>query len=72
LQEQRGLRQQEINGRLTLQDVQRLTGVPAGAIIKRLNLPANTSMNERLGRLRKRNGFSMQQVRDAVSALKKK
>jgi len=69
---QRGLRQQEINGRLSLGDVQRLTGVPAGAIIKKLNLPANTSSNERLGHLRKRHGFSMQQVRDAVSALKKK
>ena len=71
-QEQRGLRQQEINGRLSLGDVQRLTGVPASAIIKKLNLPANTSRNERLGRLRKRHGFSMQQVRDAVSALKGK
>jgi hypothetical protein len=68
-QEQRGQRQQEINGRLTLGDVQRLTGVSAGAIIKQLNLPPNTPTDERLGRLRKRHGFSMQQVRDAVSAL---
>ena len=71
-QKQSGLRQQEINGRLSLGDLQRLTGVPAGAIIKKLNLPANTSLNERLGHLRKRHGFSMQQVRDVVSALKKK
>lgn len=70
--EQSGLRQQEINGRLSLGDIQRLTGVSAGAIIKKLNLPANTSPNERLGRLRKRHGFSMQQVRDAISALKGK
>lgn len=71
-QEQGGLRQQEINGRLSLGDVQRLTGVPASAIIEKLNLPANTSVDERLGRLRKRHGFAMQQVRDAVSALKGK
>jgi hypothetical protein len=71
-QEQGGLRQQEINGRLTLGDIQRMTGVPASAIINKLNLPANTPLNERLGRLRKRHGFSLQQARDAVSALKKK
>lgn len=71
-QAQGGLRQQEINGRLTLGDVQKLTGVPASDIIKKLNLPASTSVDERLGRLRKRHGFTMQQVRDAVSALKGK
>jgi hypothetical protein len=67
-----GLRRQEINGRLSLADVERLTGVPAGAIIKKLNLPAGTSKDERLGRLRRRHGFSIQQVRDAVSALRGK
>jgi hypothetical protein len=67
-----GLRRQEINGRLSLADLERLTGVPASAIIKKLNLPAGTSRDERLGRLRRRYGFSIQQVRDAVSALKGK
>jgi hypothetical protein len=67
-----GLRRQEINGRLSLADLERLTGVPAAAIIKKLKLPAGTSKDERLGRLRRRYGFSIQQVRDAVSALKKK
>jgi hypothetical protein len=67
----KGLRRQEINGRLSLADLERLTGVPASAIIKTLNLPAGTSRNESLGRLRRRYGFSIQQVRDAVSALKK-
>jgi hypothetical protein len=67
-----GLRRQEINGRLSLADVERLTGVSADAIIKKLNLPAGTSKDERLGRLRRRYGFSIQQLRDAVSALKGK
>jgi hypothetical protein len=67
-----GLRRQEINGRLSLADVERLTGVPAAAIIKKLNLPAGTSKDERLGRLRRRYGFTIQQLRDAVSALKGK
>ncbi len=67
-----GLRQQEINGRLSLAEVERLTGVPAGEILKKLNLPPGTSRDERLGRLRRRYGFSIQQVRDAISALKKK
>jgi len=71
-QQGQGLRQQEINGRLSLADVERLTGVPASSIIKKLNLPAGTSKNERLGYLRRRYGFSIQQVRDAVSSLKKK
>jgi hypothetical protein len=67
-----GLQRQEINGRLSLAEVERLTGVPASALIKKLNLPAGTSKDERLGRLRRRYGFSIQQVRDAVSALKNK
>ena len=67
-----GLRRQEINGRLSLADIERQTGVSADAIIKKLNLPAGTSKDERLGRLRRRHGFSIQQLRDVVSALKGK
>lgn len=68
-QEQKGQRRKEINGRLTLQDVQRITGVSASAIVRKLKLPPDTPLNERLGRLRKRHGFSMHDVREAVSAL---
>lgn len=59
----------EINGQLTIQDVQRITGVSASSILKELNLPANTPLDERLGRLRRRFGFSMHDFRQAVSAL---
>ena len=57
---------------MTLEALERLTGVPAGAILKKLNLPADTPRDERLGRLRRRYGFSMQDVHNAVSDLKGK
>lgn len=59
----------KITGQLTIQDVQRITGVSAVSILKKLNLPANTPLDERLGRLRKRYGFSMHDFRQAVSTL---
>ena len=68
-QEHQGSHLQEINGHLTLDDLERLTGISAGAILKKLKLPESTSRNERLGQLRRRHGISMQQIRDTVSSL---
>jgi hypothetical protein len=64
-----GLRRQSITGQMTLHALQRQTGVPAGAVLRRLKLPATTPLDTRLGWLRKRYGFSMQDVREAVAAL---
>lgn len=65
-----GLRQQPVNGRLSLVEIEKMTGVPARALATRLGLPAGASLTERLGPLRRRYGFSMQDVRAAISALK--
>ncbi|MCP4154054.1 MAG: DUF4405 domain-containing protein [bacterium] len=57
---------QEINGRMTLGMLEEKTGLPAASIAKKLGLPDNVSHSEKLGRLRKNHGFTMQDVRDAV------
>ncbi|MBN2495514.1 MAG: DUF4405 domain-containing protein [Deltaproteobacteria bacterium] len=66
-----GLHQQAISGRSSLAEVERLTGVSARALAERLGLPEDAPLDEHLGQLRKRYGFSMQDVRAAVAVLKK-
>ncbi|MGD8534686.1 MAG: DUF4405 domain-containing protein [Candidatus Aminicenantes bacterium] len=61
-----------ITGRMTLIDIQKETGVSARKIADSLGLPQSTSLNETLGRLRKRYAFSMQDVRDVIADLMKK
>lgn len=62
-----------ITGQMSFYDIQRQTGIPARQIISRLGLPANVSLNENIGRLRKRYRFTLQDVRDIVeSSIKKK
>jgi hypothetical protein len=58
----------QINGSMTLEEVERVTGVPATAILKELGLPDDLPKNEQLGRLRKKFGFEMEAVRKAVQA----
>jgi hypothetical protein len=57
-----------ITGQTTLGDIERETGVSAGVIAAKLGLPADVSSSETLGRLRRRHGFSMEDVREIVAA----
>ncbi len=61
-----------ITGQMTLNEVEKLTGISTAEILKSLGLPANTSKKEALGRLRRRYGFTLQELRDVVAALVKK
>lgn len=61
-----------ITGRMTFYDLQEETGIPARKIADKLGLPESASLNDTLGRLRRRYGFAMQDVRDAVADLMKK
>jgi hypothetical protein len=55
-----------INGSMTLQEIEQKTGVPAALILKELGLPPDTPTDERMGRLRKRYEFEMHTVQDIV------
>jgi hypothetical protein len=61
-----------ITGRMTLYDLEDITGIPARKIAEELGIPSNAPLNEHLGRLRRRYLFTMQEVRDAVAHLMKK
>jgi len=61
-----------ITGRMTLYDLEKITGIPARKIADELGIPPHAPLNEQLGRLRKRYFFTMQQVRDVVASLMKK
>jgi hypothetical protein len=61
-----------ITGRMTLYDIGKETGIPARRIADKLNLPSNVSLDETLGRLRRRFGFTIQDVRDAIASLMEK
>jgi hypothetical protein len=60
-----------ITGQMTLYDLEKATGLPAREIANTLGFPENTSLDEQLGRLRKRYGFTLQEVRSRVSSLLK-
>lgn len=51
---------------MTLQEVERLTGVSAAVILKELGLPSDTPSDEQMGRLRRQHGFEMEAVRKVV------
>jgi hypothetical protein len=55
-----------INGSMTLQEIEQKTGVPAAVILKELGLPLDTPTDERMGRLRKKYGFEMHTVQDII------
>lgn len=57
---------ESIKGSMTLADVERETGVPVSTLIDELNLPQNTTADERLGRLARQHGFTLNQVRTIV------
>jgi DNA-binding transcriptional MerR regulator len=61
-----------ITGRMTFYDIAKKTGIPARQIAAKLNLPSNVSLDESMGRLRRRYGFTIQDVRDAIASLVEK
>lgn len=55
-----------ITGQMTLREIQAQTGISARTLTDKLGLPSQVSLDEHLGRLRRRYGFSLQDVRDIV------
>jgi hypothetical protein len=63
--------QVSISGQDSLLSIQQKTGIRASDIIKLAGLPADISRTERLGRLKRIHGFSIQNIRDAILKLQK-
>ena len=59
-----------IRGSLTLQELEEHTDIPAEKILEKLKLPTSIEKTKLLRHLREQYGISMQQVREAVHALK--
>jgi hypothetical protein len=58
-----------ITGQDSFQSIERRTGIHSGAIIKKAGLPADISIIERLGRLKRIYNFTIQDIRDAIRML---
>ena len=65
-----GARGSDIRGSMTLAEAAATEGVDFRQLVAALNLPANTPGTARLGPLRQEHGFTMEDVRGAVSRLK--
>jgi len=61
-----------ITGQMCLRDIEIKTGISVKTIIQGMGLPSNVSELDHLGRLRKSYGFSIQELRDFISAEIKK
>jgi hypothetical protein len=60
-----------LHGQMTMQDVINQTGIPYEKIADAMGLPSRIPLRESLGRLRRRYGFTMQELRDTLTALMK-
>jgi hypothetical protein len=58
-----------ITGQMSLRDIERRTGLSARRLARQIGLPSGTRLDERLGRLKRTHGFSMQDVRAAVASM---
>lgn len=58
-----------IKGSMSLSEFTMATGISYQALLEELGLPASTSPDERLGRLGKQHGFTMDDVRSAAERL---
>ena len=56
----------EIRGSMTLYEVEQLTGVSVENILRKLNLPSDIPADQQLGKLRRKYGFEMDDVRKIV------
>jgi hypothetical protein len=61
----------QIQGTMTLNDVEQNTGVPAEYIIRHLNLPIDVERGDRLGQLKRIFRFTIEDVRHIVRDYKK-
>ncbi|MBN1272694.1 MAG: DUF4405 domain-containing protein [Candidatus Aminicenantes bacterium] len=61
-----------ITGQMTLREIAEKTGIQAIDILEAMELPENTPLDETLGRLRRRYGFSMPRFREVIEKLQKK
>ena len=61
-----------ITGQMTLQEVEKATGIPAQTLAAELGLPSRVSLDETLGQLRKKYPFTLQEARDILSMLLKR
>lgn len=60
----------EINGSMTLKEVSQKYSIPVNELTKAMNIPAKQA-NERIGRLKRRYGFEMTELKNKVAQLKK-
>ena len=60
----------QVWGSMTLQEAEKVTGVPAGYIIEKLELPSDFEEDDCLGDLRKTYGFTMDDVRRIIQEYK--
>jgi multisubunit Na+/H+ antiporter MnhB subunit len=58
-----------VTGQVTLQDLEEVTGIPSRRIIEALGLPGSISTKDTIGRLRKKHGFSLVDLRDVLADL---
>jgi len=58
-----------ITGKLTLEEIEYITGIPTEEIIDALGLPSGTPHDETLGQLRKKHGFDVVEFRDVLTDL---
>lgn len=66
-----GEEEENIRGSMTLEDIEHLTGVPVKYLLKRLNLPENTSPDQKLGQLSKKYGLEIESFRKVVMLYQK-
>ncbi len=57
----------QISGSMSLGEIETATGVPVDTLKSELGLPADISAQERIGRLSRQYGFSMDEVRGVVA-----
>ena len=55
-----------LRGNISFSEIEQLTGVPSSYLISKLKLPPNVSRDVNLGNLRKKYGFTMQDVRKFI------
>jgi hypothetical protein len=61
-----------ITGQMTFKDIEAQTGIPAQTIAAKLGLPAHLPLTDQLGRLRRKYGFTLQNIRETISILMEK
>jgi len=61
-----------ITGKMTIQEVEKMTGVPSAEIIAAMGMPPSVSREETLGQLRKQYGFALVDFRDVLTGLMNK